>query len=120
MYYLVELVPSSYFRTYEEWKEYYWTSEYCKSYVNPPSGPIYFKHVWARQGGGGQVDRDGGLIWEEGLNKFSQDDGIKIPKKLECKVNELFMRSWRSLQAENQKQIWTSTDVLSSHYEGRM
>ena len=119
MYYLVELVPSSYFRIYEEWKEYYWTSEYCKSYVNPPSGPIYFKHVWARQEGG-EVDRDGGLIWEEELKKFSQDDGIIFPRKLECKVNKLFMGSWRSLKAENQKQIWTSTGVPSSHYEGRM
>ena len=72
------------------------------------------------QGRGGQVDRDGGLIWEEELNKFSQDDGIIFPRKLECKVNKLFMGSWRSLKAENQKQIWTSTGVPSSHYEGRI
>ena len=44
-----------------------------------------------RGGGGGGVDRD------EGLNKFRQDDGIIFPKKLECKVNKLFKRSWRSL-----------------------
>ena len=68
MYCLVELVPSSYFHTYEKWKEYYWTIEYCKSYVNhhpPPSGSIYFKHVLARQagvigmGGGGVCERRG-------------------------------------------------------------
>lgn len=121
MYYLVELVPSSYFRIYEEWKEYYWTSEYCKSYVNPPPLWTYlFQARLSKAGGGGQVDRDGGLIWEEELKKFSQDDGIIFPRKLECKVNKLFMRSWRSLKAENHKQIWTSTGVPSSHYEGRM
>ena len=70
MYYLVELVPSSYFRTYEKWKEYYWTSEYCKSNVNPPSGPIYFKHIWARQGG--QVDRDGGLFERRSLTNSAK------------------------------------------------
>ena len=119
MYYLVELVPSSYFRTYEEWKEYYWTSEYCKSYVNPPLWAYLFQARLSKAGGG-QVDRDGRLIWEEELNKFSQDDGIIFPRKLECKVNKLFMGSWRSLKAENQKQIWTSTGVPSSHYEGRI
>ena len=39
MYYLVELVPSFYSHTYEEWKEYYWTSEYSKSYINTPPPP---------------------------------------------------------------------------------
>ena len=75
MYYLVELVPSSYFHTYEEWKEYYWTSEYSKSYINPPppSLPLkaylhtyifiiysfiyYFKQVWC--GGGGVIGMRG-------------------------------------------------------------
>ena len=56
MYYLVELVPSSYFRTYEEWKEYYWTSEYCKSYVNPPP-PLWaylFQARLSKAGGAGR------------------------------------------------------------------
>ena len=119
MYCLVELVPSSYFHTYKGWKEYYWTSEYCKSYVNPsPPLWVYLFQAHLSKAGGG--DRDGGVIWEEGLNKFNQDDGIIFPRKLECKVNKLFMGSWRSLEAENQKQIWTSTGVPSSHYEGRM
>ena len=87
--------------------------------TTPPLWVYLFQARFSKAGGG---DRDGGGggIWEEGLNKFSQDDGIIFPKKLECKVNKLFMRSWRSLQAENQKQIWTSTGVPSSHYEGRM
>ena len=87
MYCLVELVPSSYFHTYEKWKEYYWTIEYCKSYVNHPL-PLWVYLFQARFSKAGWGDRDGGVIWEEGLNKFSQDDGIIFPKKLECKVNK--------------------------------
>ena len=78
MYYLVELVPSSYFRTYEEWKEYYWTSEYCKSYVNPPpSGSIYFKHVWARQVG---MIGMGGLFERRGLTNSAKMMASKFLK----------------------------------------
>ena len=65
-----------------------------------PSRPIYihtfllFIHLFiisSRFDAGGGGDRD------EGLNKFRQDDSIIFPKKLECKVNKLFKRSWRSL-----------------------
>ena len=51
----------------------------------PPSLWAYLFQAGLRWGGGGGVDRDGGLIWEEGLNKFSQDDGIIFPKSQNAK-----------------------------------
>ena len=72
----------------------------------PPRLWVYLFQARLSKAGGG--DRDGGLIWEEGLNKFSQDDGTKIPKELECKVNKLFMRSWRAhykLKIKNKSEL---------------
>ena len=58
----------------------YYNIMYCKSSINPPGGLIYFKPIW---GGGGGVNRDGGLF------KLETMMVSVLYKELENKVEKL-------------------------------
>ena len=57
--------------------------------LSPPGGLIYFKPFKPIWGGGGGLNRDGGLIWEGGLFNLEKTMVSILHKKLEYNVETL-------------------------------
>ena len=78
---------------------------YRKSSNKPPGSLIYFQHRrW--DGGGGLLNRDGGLCGS-GLICFSRDDGFSSPKRTKVDRGKAQVREVGGHSAEDQTQIRT-------------
>ena len=86
---------------------------YRKSSIKPPGGLIYFKPIW--RGGGGGLNRDGGLFQRRGGGLFNLETTMIsiLRKKLEYNVVKLRYKKVEGHAAEDQNQIRTTSWYLN-------